>query len=119
MYVQIIGFAVEGDGVEEARTLCAACAAACDRLAGVHAHQWSHNPTTNTVSGLMKWTEYEAIALGTETLCTEVARLHGANRIIECREIACPASRRAAHRDTGTKPNAGFVQHPPDYDPRG
>jgi hypothetical protein len=85
----------------------------------VQAHQWSYNPETNTVSGVMKWTDYEAIAMGTETLCTEVARLHSANRILKCPEIACPASQPPARPATRERPNTGFVRHPPDYDLRG
>ena len=119
MYIQIIGFAVEENDMEQVQTLCAECAAVCNRLAGVQAYQWSYNPETNTVSGVMRWTDYEAIAMGTETLCTEVARLHSANRILKCRDITCPVSQPSARRDTGERPNTGFVRHPPDYDPRG
>jgi hypothetical protein len=119
MYIQIIGFAVEENDMEEVQTLCAECAAVCDQLAGVQAYQWTYNPATNTVSGVMKWTDYEAIAMGTETLCTEVARLHTANRILNCPDIICPVSQLPARRETGERPNTGFVRHPPDYDPRG
>ncbi len=119
MYVQIIGFAVEEGAMDQARTLCAECAAACNRLTGVEAHQWSFNPATNTVSGVMKWTEYEAIAMGTETLCAEVARLYSANSILKCREIACPTNQPPARPAPDERPNTGFVHYPPDYDPRG
>lgn len=57
--------------------------------------------------------------MGTETLCTEVAWLRSADRILKCREIACPASRPSSPRDTGREPNTGFVRYPPGYDPRG
>jgi hypothetical protein len=119
MHIQIIGFAVEEHAMDEARTLCAECAAACNRITAVQAHQWSYNLVTNTVSGMMKWTEPEAIAMGTESLCTEVARLYCANRILPCKENACSTTHPPARRDTDERPNTGFVQHPPDYDPRG
>lgn len=105
--------------MDERQMLCDECAAVCNRLAGVQAHHWTVNHTTNTVCGTMKWTDYEAIAMGTESLSREVAWLNSADRILKCREIACPTSQRSIRRDTGTKPNHGFVQHPPDYDPRG
>lgn len=119
MYVQIIGFTIEEHAINERQTLCDHCAAICNRLAGVQAHQWSFNPVTNTVTGIVKWTEYEAIAMGTETLQTEVAFLQSANRVLRCREIACAAKQSPAAHDMGREPNTGFVRYPPGYDPRG
>jgi hypothetical protein len=119
MYIQVIAIAAEELSMDERQIVCDECAAVCARLAGVQAHQWSVNHTTNTICGTMKWTAYEAIAMGTESLCRDVAFLQSADRILRCREIACPASRRPVRQDTGTKPNTGFVQYPPDYDPRG
>lgn len=119
MHIQIITVPAEELTMDERRILCDECAAVCARLAGVQAHHWSVNHATNTVCGMMKWTEHEAIAMGTETLRMEVASLHAVDHILKCREFACPISRRTPYRDTDTKPNTGFVQHPPDYDPRG
>ncbi len=118
MEIQIITIRTEGLSMNEQQILCDECAAACTRLAGVQATEWSINPATQTVCGMMRWSEYDAIAMGTESLCREVAYLHAPGSILKCREIPCPHRRRVA-RETGTRPNTGFVQHPPDYDPRG
>lgn len=104
--------------MDERQMLCEECATVCNRLAGVQAHHWTVNDATNTVCGTMKWTDYEAIATGTETLSREVGYLRSADRILRCREIACPGPR-PQPRDTGTTPRTGFVRYPPDYDPRG
>lgn len=119
MYVQMIAIEAEELSMDEQQMLCDECAGVCSRLTGVQAHRWTVNHATNTVCGTMRWTEYEAIAMGAEALNREVAFLHSADRILRCREIVCPTSRRIPRRDTGTKPNTGFVQYPPDYDPRG
>jgi hypothetical protein len=119
MHTQIITIAMDESSENERQVLCAVCAAVCNRLAGVRATEWHVNHATNTVCGLVKWSEYEMIAQGTETLCTQVASLRDADRILRCRDITCPALRRYTAHDYSTKPNTGFVQHPPDYDPRG
>jgi hypothetical protein len=119
MHTQVITIAMDGSSEGERQVLCAACAAVCNHLAGVRATSWHVNHATNTVCGLVKWTEYEMIAQGTEALCTQVASLRDAGRILRCRDITCPALRRYTAHDTGTKPNTGFVRYPPDYDPRG
>lgn len=119
MYVQVIAIAAEELTMDEQQVVCDECAAVCARLAGVQAQQWRVNAATNTVCGTVKWSAYEAIAQGTEALSREVAWLAGADGILRCREIACPGSGRTVYRDTGTKPNTGFVRYPPDYDPRG
>ena len=76
MYIQIFTLSVEGISMEETQVLCDECAAMCNRLAGVLAHEWSVNHRTNTISGVMKWSEYEMIAMGTEALSMVVATLH-------------------------------------------
>lgn len=119
MYTQIITIPMDDTSGDAQQMLCTECAAVCNRLAGVRATEWHVNHATNTVCGLVKWTEYEMIAQGTETLCTQVASLRDADRILHCRDITCPAVRRYTAHDNGTRPNTGFVQHPPDYDPRG
>ncbi len=118
MEIQIITIRTEGLSMDEQHILCDECAAVCARLAGVQATEWSVNPATGTVCGMMRWSEYDAIAMGTESLCREVAYLHAPGSILKCREIPCP-DRRAPAWETGTRPTTGFVQHPPDYDPRG
>ena len=118
MNVQIITIRTEGLSMDERQILCDECAAVCARVAGVQATEWSINPTTETVCGMMRWSEYEAMAQGTESLCREVASLHAPGSILTCSEIPCPR-RRTATRESGTGSNTGFVQHPPDYDPRG
>ena len=119
MYTQIITIPTEQASRDEQQTLCEECAAVCARLTGVQAHQWVVNQATNTVCGVMKWTDCEAIAMGTESLRMEVAWLRDADHLLTCREIPCPGSRRFVRHENGTTPNHGFVQHPPDYDPRG
>ncbi len=104
--------------MDEQQALCDECAAACARMAGVQATEWSLNPATDTVCGMVRWSAYEAIAMGTESLCREVAYLRAPGHILRCREIPCP-DRRTPARETGTRPATGFVQHPPDYDLRG
>ena len=42
-------------------------------LARRRAHRWILNAETDTLTGVMQWTEYEAIAMGTEALQMEVA----------------------------------------------
>lgn len=54
MHIQIIAIEVEERAMDESQTLCDECAAVCNRLAGVQAHQWSFNPATNTVCGIVK-----------------------------------------------------------------
>lgn len=119
MYARIVTMPVEDLTMAERQVLCAECAVVCERLAGVRAHEWSVNPATGTVSGMMKWSDAEAIAMGTESLRMEVARLGDAGRILRCRDIPCAMDRQIAPRDAAPKPNTGFVRHPPDYDPRG
>jgi hypothetical protein len=119
MFTQIITISMDESSQDEQQVLCAECVAICNRLAGVQATQWHINHATNTVSGVVKWSEYEMIAQGTETLRMQVASLRDAERILRCREIACPAARRHRAYDCSTKPNTGFVRDPPDYDPRG
>lgn len=118
MAVQIITIRAEGLSMDERQILCDECAAVCARIAGVQATEWSINPATGTVCGMMRWSEYEAIAMGTESLCREIAYLRAPGSILKCREIPCPR-RRTPTRGSGTGSNTGFVQHPPDYDPRG
>ncbi len=103
MGVQIITIQAEGLSMNERQILCDECAAVCTRITGVQATEWSINPATQTVCGMMRWSEYEAIAQGTEALR---------------REIPCP-HRRTPPREDKARPNTGFVQYPPDYDPRG
>jgi hypothetical protein len=119
MYARIITIPVEGLAVDERTVLCAECAAVCARIAGVQAHEWTLNAATNTISGVLKWSEYEAIAMGTETLRMEVAHLYRAALVLRCRDLLCPARRLVARRDAGERPNTGFVHYPQDYDPRG
>lgn len=118
MRIQIITIQAEGLSMDEQHILCDECAAVCARIAGVQATAWSINPATETVCGLMRWSDYEAIAMGTEALCREVAYLRAPGQILKCREIPCP-HRRIPTQETESRPNTGFVQHPPDYDPRG
>lgn len=119
MYARIVSMPVEDLSMDEREALCAECAALCDQLAGVQAHEWSVNRATGTVSGMMKWSDAEAIAIGTESLRMEVARLREADCILRCRDIPCAVGPRAARADTDTTPNTGFVWYPPGYDPRG
>lgn len=119
MRIQAITIAAEGLTMDERQVLCDECAAVCARLAGVQATEWSVNHATNTVCGIVRWTEQEMIAGGTEALRMQVAALRGADRILRCREIACPPGCRSARHEPDTKPNTGFVRYPPDYDPRG
>ena len=114
MAIRIFTVSAEEISVDAGEALCAECAAACARLAGVAAHQWTVNPRTRMIAGIVRWTESEMIAMGTESLCRVVATLHPAHIAPACRSLACP-TRRAAE----TSRNAGFVQYPPDYDPRG
>ena len=118
MNVQIITIRAEGLSMDERQLLCDECAAVCAGIAGVRATEWSINPATDTVCGLMRWSEYEAIAMGTETLCREVAYLRAPGSILRCREIPC-LHHHASAREAGARPNTGFVHYPPDYDPRG
>lgn len=118
MAVQIITIRAEGLSMDERQILCDECAAACARIAGVQATEWSINPATETVCGMMRWSDYEAIAMGTESLCREVAYLHAPGSILKCREIPCP-HRRVPTQGQWGPPNTGFVKYPPDYDPRG
>ncbi len=119
MRIQVITIPMDRSSTEERAVLCAECAAVCNRLAGVQATEWSVNHATNTVCGILKWSEQEMIAQGTETLRMQVASLRNADRILRCRDITCPASHRAPARPYNTKPNTGFVHDPPGYDPRG
>lgn len=118
MGIQIITIRTEGLSMDEQQILCDECAAVCAHLAGVQATEWSVNPATQTVCGRVRWSDYDAIAMGTESLCREVAHLRAPGHILRCREILCP-DRRTPARETGTRPATGFVQHPPDYDLRG
>ena len=118
MAVQVITIRAEGLSVNERQILCDECAAVCARIAGVQATEWSVNLATGAVCGLMRWSEYEAIAMGTESLCLEVAYLRAPGSVLKCRDIPCP-HRRTPAREAGAGPNTGFVQYPPDYDPRG
>jgi hypothetical protein len=114
MAIRIFTVSAAEISVDEGEQLCAECAAACARLTGVTAHLWTVNPRTRMISGIVKWTESEMIAMGTESLCRVVATLHPAHIAPACRSLTCP-TRRAAE----TTPNTGFVHYPPDYDPRG
>ena len=118
MDIQIITIRAEGLSMDERQLLCDECAAVCSRIAGVQATEWSINPATETVCGLMRWSEYEAITQGTEALCREVAYLRAPGSVLRCREIPCP-HRRTSPGARRAQPNTGFVQYPPDYDPRG
>ncbi len=64
MGVQIITIQAEGLSMNERQILCDECAAVCTRITGVQATEWSINPATQTVCGMMRWSEYEAIAAG-------------------------------------------------------
>ena len=103
------------------QALCATCHAICDRLARVRTHRWILNAETDTLTGVMQWTEYEAIAMGTEASRMEVAWLHGARRILRCRDIPCLGDpHKIPTRDgDNQRPNADSVRHRPHDDPRG
>ena len=118
MVVQSITIHAEGLSMEERQILCDECAAVCAHIAGVQATEWSINPATDLVCGLVRWSEQEAIAQGTESLCREVAYLRAPDRVLRCREVPCPR-RQTAARDGETRPRSGFVKYPPGYDPRG
>ncbi len=104
--------------MDERQLLCDECTATCARIAGVQATEWSINPATEIVCGMMRWSEHEAIAMGTEALCREVAYLRAPGSILKCRDIPCPHGRTSPGASRA-QPNTGFVQYPPDYDPRG
>jgi len=118
MEVHVITIRTEGLSMDERQILCDECAAVCTHIVGVQATEWSINPATETVCGMVRWSEYEAIAMGTESLCREVAYLHAPGSILKCREIPCPHGHSPV-REAKVRHHAGFVQHPPDYDPRG
>lgn len=121
MLVQIVTYSVEGLSGEEREIFCRECIEACNRLAGVRAHRWTLNERTDTLSGTVQWTDYEAIAEGSETLRMHVATLHSDRLPFTCRDVSCscPIGRQTVPPDTGVKPNTGFVKYPEDYDPRG
>ncbi len=117
--LRIIAIATVSMSTDEATRLCAACSARCNTIAGVRAHRWEVNPATGVLTGVVKWSDAEAIAMGTEALRLEVARLHEPENLLVCRDMACPIGERATRYERDTSRNTGFVQHPPDYDPRG
>lgn len=104
--------------MDEQYILCDECAAACARLAGARATEWSVNPVTKTVCGMVRWSDYETIAMGTESPCRAVAYLPASSSILKCREIPC-SRRRTPERGAGTRPNTEVRQYPPNDDPRG
>ncbi len=93
MFTRIITTPVADSATGESYVLCAACAAACDRLAGVRATEWSVDPATGSLRGVMRWNLYEAIAVGTESLCRTVTSLRDPGGILQCRELPCPRRR--------------------------
>lgn len=105
--------------VEEQEVLCAECIAACNRLAGVHAHHWTLNRATNTLSGVIQWTEHEAIAQGTEALAIVVATLAPGDLAPVWWEMFCPDRPCPVRRALATETNTGFVRHDEEYDLRG
>lgn len=119
MYIQILTLSVE----ELPRELCEAlreeCTATCDRIPGVVAHRWSINRRTNMLSGVVKWTDDDALRKGTEALSLVAAILHPERLIPAHREVAFPIYRRPARREPDTRPTTGFVTYPEGYDPRG
>jgi hypothetical protein len=79
--------------MDERQILCDECAAACDRIAGVRATEWSVDPATGAMRGVMRWGLYEAIAMGTESLCRTVTSLRDPGGILQCTELPCPRRR--------------------------
>ena len=121
MRVQFITVTMRGLAVDEHGIVCAVCAKTCNRLAGVRASEWRVNPEADTVTGIVKWSDVEMIAAGTETLRLEVARLHDLARILLCRDMPCPSGLYGRPIDAGREPDAlrGCVRYPPEYDHRG
>ena len=63
MYRRMITIPAADLAARERYVLCDECAAACDPLAGVRATEWSVDPATGSVRGVMRWDLYEAIAM--------------------------------------------------------
>jgi hypothetical protein len=118
MGVQIITIRAEGISMDERQVLCDECAAVCASIAGVQATEWFVNPATETVCGMVRYSEHESIAMGAETLCREVAYLRAPEQVLACREIRC-GQYVAPARPVGVRPTSRFVHFSPDYDPRG
>ncbi len=106
--------------MDERERICAECAATCNRRAGVRATEWRVNSGADTVTGIVKWSDIEMIAAGTETLRMEVARLHDLAHILLCRDMPCPADLYRQPERGGREPDAprGCVRYPPGYDHR-
>lgn len=123
MYVEILTISLEGLSAAEREVLGPmlgeVCAAACNRLPGVVAHQWSVNRQTNTVSGIVRWGDSAAIERGTKALAAAVIVLHPDRLMLTHREIACPVQPHPVRRKSDIRPDTKFVHYPPDYDPRG
>lgn len=119
MHTQVITITATGVAMEHCDTLCTECAAICNRIAGVQATEWQVNRATGIIAGIMRWSEYEAIAMGTETLRLQVAHLTGAQVVLSSRTLPCMAAGPHAPDSPATHPQPGCVQYPPDYDHRG
>ncbi len=114
MPVCIFTVSAEKISVDEGEAVREKYAAACAELTGVTAQQWTVNPRTRIISGIVKWMDTEVMVMGMESFCRVAATLHPVHATPACRSITCPT-----HRAAKTKPNTGFVQYPADYDPRG
>lgn len=104
---------------ETYESLCAACGNACNVIAGAQATHWTLHPTRHTLTGTVHLSEYDAIAMGTETQALVVAvlrrdLLQEVTHTSPCVQPPCPV-RRAQDRQT----NHGCVQYPAGYDTRG
>lgn len=128
MYTQVLTVSVAELEKEEralvSRILYEECAATCDVLTGMVAQQWSINEQTNIISGIVKWADDAAMRRGTEALSMVVATVHPDRIIPTHRAFAYPVQPRflkeaRTRKWTDDRPNSGFVQFPPDYDPRG
>ncbi len=105
--------------MDESQTICDECVALCNCLAGVRAHEWRVSRATNTLRGIMRWTEYEMIAIGTEARVMLVATLPLTAVRSVLRDSPCHTLWCRMHDERPPYANVGCARYPEDYDMRG